>query len=193
MNVLESKTEQVFRRSQKYKSKWYELLEVYGENCVYCHIVPATEIDHVIPLSYIQYDGIENLRPCCSWCNLLASATVFDDFDAKYEWLRGKRSRKQKGNSRRTFCTDCRLPYQYPAHSPAMFQCPECYDIDNYTGFSERREWTNWIMLLGEADIDVRVYRDFGREMRSLRGTNLTARQKNDLFGTMASYYLANE
>lgn len=184
---------QKYRRSMRYKSLWYEIIDIWGENCCYCHIVPATEIDHVIPVSYVSYHGIENLRPSCSWCNLLAGATVFDDFDAKYEWLRETRSRKHKNKNRRTYCTDCRLPYQCPLHSPAMFQCAECYDRDNGTKWAKRHEWSQWIDLLKEAKIDVRVYREYAKEMKGLRKTYLTPRQKNEIFGTIVSSFLAEE
>jgi hypothetical protein len=180
-----------YRRSRKYKSLWYEIVELYGVNCCYCHQVPATEIDHVIPVSYIEYHGIENLRPSCSWCNLLAGATVFGDFDAKYEWLREARQKKRKGKNRRTYCTDCRLPYQHPLHSPAMFQCAECYDKDNLTAYAKRYEWKEWISLLQEARIDVKVYREFGKEIRGLRKTYLSQIQKNVIFGTIVASFLA--
>lgn len=170
------------RRKYVYRKYWDELLEMYGILCVYCHQVPATQIDHVIPVSYIEYHGIENLRPSCGWCNLLAGSQVFEDFEAKYNWLRDRRANKRKNHHRRTFCTDCWVPFQYPLHSPVLFQCAECYDIDNHTAYHKKKVWAAWLELLDEAQIEIEIYRAFGDQMRIMRGKIIHPGARGRLF-----------
>ena len=90
------------------KSIWNELLLMYGEKCVYCHSQIATQIDHVIPYSYIPCHDLINLRPSCARCNLIASDKVFEDFDEKYKYVRSKCN---KENLLR--CTNCTIPFYF--------------------------------------------------------------------------------
>lgn len=52
---------------------WQEILEVFGGRCGYCN-GPATERDHVMPLSRGGGDVADNVVPCCSPCNLSKSS-----------------------------------------------------------------------------------------------------------------------
>lgn len=62
--------------------------------CQYC-FEGATEIDHIIPYSYIPCNLDENLVASCGECNRLASNMVFDSFLDKYMYI--KRRREQRG------------------------------------------------------------------------------------------------
>lgn len=129
---------------------WDTLTTTYGVNCVYCHGQPATQVEHVIPISYGGNNRLVNLRPVCSWCNLLVGDRVFESFDEKYEWLRQERQRKQR-LQKRTVCIHCLLPYQTPLHSPSPFLCAECYDLEYDTKWARRRQWREWLYLCERA------------------------------------------
>jgi hypothetical protein len=130
---------------------------MYGDTCYYCG-EPASCIDHIIPISYGGNNDIGNLVLSCSWCNLLAGSTVFDDLDDKFEYIRRQRMKKRK--HRHAICSACLLPFEYRLASPSLFLCAECYD-DNEgdTAYSQRRIWKDWIALLEEAGIPVEAHR----------------------------------
>jgi len=180
-----------YRKARAYRNKWAAIVEIYGPNCVYCHNQPATQIDHVIPVSYIDCNRIENLRPACAWCNLLAGSQVFETFDDKYEWLREERYSRRRNKNLRTICTVCRLPYQRPLHSPSLFLCAECNDYEYHTRLASRRVWREWLALLNEARIIVECHREFGRTVRDI--FSLTPSEKNEIFGTIYASYLPDE
>lgn len=179
-----------YRRSAKYRSMWFSVLETYGVNCAYCHVVPATQIDHVIPVSYIENHTLANLRPSCSWCNLLAGSKVFETFEDKYEWMRLERLSKRRFRNRRTICTTCRLPYQVPMHSPSIFLCSECYDYEYEKQTSKSRAWREWIDLLKTAEINVKCHREFAKAVRNI---DLPKQAKDRLFGTIYSSFLGEQ
>lgn len=147
-------------RSTSYRKHWSELVARFGSICVYCRDEPATQIDHVIPVSYYPLHIIENLRPCCGWCNLLASDKVFETFAEKDEFLRKARQTK-RNKQRRTTCSKCWLPYQNPLHVRSFFYCPECYDEEYETQYRYTAKWRDWLRLLEEAEIDVDLHRRF--------------------------------
>lgn len=139
------------RRRSGYREAWATLVEIFGPNCVYCHRNSATQIDHVIPYSYIECNRIENLRPACQWCNLMASDKVFEDFDAKYEWLREERSRgKWKKKYRMHTCSECLLPFYTMLHANE-FLCPRCYAIEYQKPESQKSSWKEWKKTLVSA------------------------------------------
>lgn len=136
------------RRRSGYREAWARLIEMFGPNCVYCHRNLATQIDHVIPYSYIKFNGIENLRPACQWCNLMASDKVFEDFEAKYDWLREERSRgKWKKKYRMHTCAECLIPFYTMLHANE-FLCPHCYAIEYETREPINGAWRQWKNLL---------------------------------------------
>lgn len=56
-------------------------------NCVYCGL-PATVIDHVIPVCHGGRNGENNLVAACHRCNSHLSGRLFKDFEEKYWWMR---------------------------------------------------------------------------------------------------------
>ena len=52
---------------------WKRLCHRYGGLCAYCRIQPATEQDHVIPLSRDGRHTIGNVLPACRSCNAAKS------------------------------------------------------------------------------------------------------------------------
>lgn len=48
----------------------------HGGRCAYCRLVPATELDHVVPLKRGGYHGIGNLLPACRSCNASKNARL---------------------------------------------------------------------------------------------------------------------
>lgn len=176
-----------------YRLKWDLLIEIFGDMCVYCHRQPATQIDHVVPVSCIECHKIENLRPCCSWCNLLAGSLVFETFEEKYEYLREARAKKEKFRHKRTVCTVCWLPYQRPLHSPSLFLCAECNDSEYGTGLAGRPAWREWLHLLADAGINVDCHREFGGMMRALPNTTVGMPKKRTIFGRLYAGYLEDD
>lgn len=166
------------KRKNDYRYKWDAIITIYGENCVYCHVQPATQIDHVIPVSWKNCNHISNLRPSCSWCNLLAGSQVFNDFDEKYEYLRKERAKKSRFRYKRTVCVCCKLPFQTPLHSPNFFLCAECYDLEYGEVYRKRQAWQQWLCLLASAGFVVDAHRYLGNTVRSSASTNIPTRDK---------------
>jgi hypothetical protein len=54
--------------------------------CRYCY-APADQIDHIMPVSYLRDDSLENLVACCRLCNLLCSNKIFNSFNRKRAYL----------------------------------------------------------------------------------------------------------
>lgn len=142
------------------------VFEMYGSKCAYCHTMPAVHIDHVIPYSYSRYHGIENLRPSCASCNLMASCMVFEGFDEKYEYLRKERAKKKK--RRILTCRDCLLPY-YSALCRNPITCPWCSEGTSGTRKS-REQWRN---LLQQAGYDFDAHMLMREHFARVYGTSI--------------------
>lgn len=165
-------------RINNHLRKWVLVTETYGDLCAYCHSQPATQIDHVIPVSWKECNHIWNLRPACAWCNLLAGSSVFETFDEKYEWLRMERNRKHKKRGSRTICTCCKLPFQNPTHAPNYFLCAECYDYEYSRALHLRTQWKQWLTLVATAGFIVPAHRALGAIVRANPGTTIPAKEK---------------
>lgn len=139
-----------------YKKFWDELTEICGTVCYYCRIEVATTLDHVVPYSWDQDNAINNLVPACALCNSLAGNMLFDSITQKQAYI--LRHRKKYTN-RRCLCTDCKLPFAYRLHSPSMFLCAECYDLEYSTSFCSSKEWKRWITELALAGIMVEAHK----------------------------------
>jgi hypothetical protein len=158
--------------TSRYLSKWPELTRIYGRFCVYCGFNYATSIDHVLPISYKRDDSIENLRPACMDCNLIASGRVFEDFEAK-QWYILEQRKKRRWQRKQAVCTDCKLPYIYLMQSPSLFLCPECYDIEYETELSKTDDWLRWLTLLVRANINVEEATERREEIKCERDKKL--------------------
>ena len=144
------------RRNISYRKHWKSLIERFGTLCFYCREEPSCCIDHVVPYSYSECNEIDNLVPCCTLCNVLASDKVFDSLEEKTGYILSKR----KGyKNRRALCADCLLPYHYRVHSPSLLLCAECYDDEYDTELSNRRAWKDWINTLIIAGINPDAHR----------------------------------
>jgi hypothetical protein len=157
--------------------KWDILTSIYGTTCVYCHDNPATQIDHVIPVSWKLSNHISNLRPCCQLCNLMVSACVFETFEDKYEWMRAERLRNRRNAHNRTVCVRCLLPYQRPLHSPSLFLCAECYDAEYEKDTHLRPQWREWLHLCSTAGFIVEAHRQLAAWKATVPRTTLTSTQ----------------
>lgn len=144
-----------------YRRVWTELISIFGENCVYCHKQPSTQIDHVIPYSYIRTHMMENLRPCCAWCNLLASNKVFEGFEEKYEYLREKRYELRNRRDKALTCSQCLIPYYSAMHNHPWL-CPVCYDREYATSTRIRPSWKKWIATLSLAGFEPKAHFNLG-------------------------------
>jgi hypothetical protein len=134
------------KRNKSYKSTaiFEKLYAMYSGYCAYCGIEPATTIDHIIPVSYKENNAIENLVPCCVWCNLHAGDKMFDSLEDKRKFL--LKARKDNKRSAQVICTSCCLPYQRPHMSSRLFECPEC----NNDGLSKShlKEWRRFKLTM---------------------------------------------
>ena len=63
-------------------------------SCGYCGD-PASEVDHIIPYSYVQKHDDENLVGACSICNRIASNKVFDGFIEKQSYILEERKKER--------------------------------------------------------------------------------------------------
>ncbi len=176
-------------RNCSYLSKWSVVIGMYGEICVYCHDQPATQIDHVIPVSWSNSNSIYNLRPSCAWCNMLASSNVFSSFDEKYEWLRIERNKRRVKRYARTVCTCCKLPFQNPLHVPSYFYCPECYDFEYETSLGKRAGWLNWLRLCESAGFIIPAHRALAEYIRTRHRTTITAQERCTILAEEYSKY----
>lgn len=143
-------------RSMTYKKFWNDLAAMYGNLCFYCRKEIATSIDHVIPYSWDGDNSINNLVLACSLCNSLASDKMFDSVIQKQAYILKHR---EKYKNTRAICKDCLLPYTYRTHSPSLFLCAECYDLEYGTIFSYSPQWKKWLLQLSEAGIMAGAHR----------------------------------
>jgi HNH endonuclease len=153
-------------RRDTYKKRWRELIEYYGARCYYCRKEIATTIDHVVPYSWDAVNDIDNLVPACVLCNCLAGDKVFDDVEEKRRYILQQRSKRA---NMRAICTECLLPFGYRSHSPSMFLCAECYDVEHDTHLARKPEWNRWLRQLRLAGIPVEAHRKMKDRMKSVR------------------------
>lgn len=154
-------------RSTTYKKRWRELIDYYGARCFYCHKEMATTIDHVVPYSWDADNAIENLVPACALCNAIAGDKVFDDVEQKRQYILGQRAKR---TNMRAICVECLLPFTYRAHSPSMFLCAECYDLEYSTCLAQSMEWTRWIFQMRRAGIAAEAHRRMRIRLGKVKG-----------------------
>jgi 5-methylcytosine-specific restriction endonuclease McrA len=138
------------KRVLTYKKWWDELVEMYGNVCFYCNKEIATTIDHVVPYSWDGDNSIENLVPACALCNCIAGDKMFESVIQKRAHIM---SRRDKYKNKRAICTECLSPYSYRIHSPSLFLCAYCYDMEYSTNFSASKSWRQWTYELSDAGI----------------------------------------
>lgn len=61
-----------------------------GGQCAYC-LEEANQVDHIMPWAFAHFDDVDNLVAACQLCNLIASDKIFDDFNAKRDYIQQKR------------------------------------------------------------------------------------------------------
>jgi hypothetical protein len=152
-------------RRTTYKKRWKELIEYYGARCFYCRKEIATTIDHVVPYSWDGVNDIENLVPACVLCNCIASDKMFDSVEHKRQYILKQRAKR---SNMRAICLECLLPFNYRRHSPSIFLCAECYDIEYGTKSSKTKEWDKWLYQLRQAGIPVEAHRAMRVRMEKL-------------------------
>lgn len=162
---------------------WSKLISVYGKHCVYCHRNLATTLDHVIPYSYSGYHGIENLRPCCTWCNLHLSDKLFDDFESKYAFARELYKTKSKNDM--LICSTCLLPF-YSAMQSNAFLCNYCYSKEYINTTCNDRTWSNWLSLLEKSKIDYEAHFKLSDYLETLN-TSIPKKDKIELLQKFTS------
>lgn len=139
----------MYHRSTSYRKHWQTLIDYYGGLCFYCQDEIAVCIDHIIPYSWEVNNEIDNLVPACIYCNSIAGDRVFEDVEHKRQYVVNRRKR-----TNRAICTDCLLPFTYREHSPSLFLCAFCYDVEYDTEYSKQKGWYKWTALLRDAGID---------------------------------------
>lgn len=164
------------RRLSGYREIWVFLIKAYGERCVYCHKNISTQIDHVIPYSYCRYHGIENLRPACACCNLIASDKVFETFEAKYEYIKKERA-KGKGTYSLLVCSNCLLPF-YSALGRSAFYCPRCNAREYEMPPPKSKAWRSWLDTLTKAGISYRAHFYLADKLESWGVFNIPTKDK---------------
>lgn len=175
------------RRLSGYRQIWNYLIDAYGERCVYCHRNISTQIDHVIPYSYSRYHGLENLRPSCSWCNLLASDAVFEDFESKYAYV-GQRLKSKGNRGNMLVCSVCLLPYYSALHQSFIF-CPRCYAKEYQLLQPKNKSWRDWIDTLATAGIRYRAHYDLADKMYQMEVFGIPQKQKIEMLVDFAMQY----
>jgi hypothetical protein len=170
-----------------YRQVWAFLIDAYGEKCVYCHRNISTQIDHVIPYSYSRYHGLDNLRPCCGWCNLLASDAVFEDFEAKYTYIRQRVKAKRQQNSM-LLCSVCLLPYYSAIHQSFIF-CPRCYAKEYDLPTPKAKAWRSWVETLSTAGIRYRAHYDLADKIYTMKVFGIPQKQKVEMLVEFAMAY----
>lgn len=152
-------------RRMTYKKRWKELIAYYGARCYYCRKEAATTIDHVVPYSWDAVNDIENLVPACALCNAIAGDKMFEDVEQKRQYILSQRAKR---TNMRAICPECLLPFTYRTHSPSMFLCAECYDLEYGTRHSESREWVRWLSQLRTAGIPAKAHRRMRERMSKI-------------------------
>lgn len=67
-----------------------------GGLCQYCFVEDATEIDHIIPYSFIKNHSPDNLIASCMSCNRCVSNKMFYSLSAKREYIQDRQLKKAK-------------------------------------------------------------------------------------------------
>lgn len=71
-------------RTRRPATSFYLVVKTYGKWCVYCMElgveVPATSIDHVVPVARGGTDALNNLRPVCGTCNSSKGAKLLEEW-----------------------------------------------------------------------------------------------------------------
>lgn len=62
-----------------------------GGACFYCGYA-ATDLDHIVPRSYVANDTEDNLVPSCGICNNIAGNQHFENLQAKKEYILEERA-----------------------------------------------------------------------------------------------------
>lgn len=63
--------------------EWLERLDEYGGHCAYCLTAPATDMEHMTPLSRGGRHELENVVPACGPCNTRkATRTLLETLQA---------------------------------------------------------------------------------------------------------------
>lgn len=69
------------------------ILKRDNHTCQYCFEL-ATEVDHIIPYSYIPDNTDGNLVASCRLCNSLGGSMVFPSFIMKYQYIKREREKR---------------------------------------------------------------------------------------------------
>ena len=139
--------------SYEYRKYWRELIEHHGPRCFYCGLVLATDIDHVIPYSHSKDNSVDNLVPACSSCNSIAGDRLFSDVNEKRKYILSRREEKEDGHD--AVCSSCLMPFIGRIHSPSIFLCAECYDLEYGTKYTKQKRWKQWVIQLQQAGTNV--------------------------------------
>lgn len=166
---------------------WNELIELYGNRCVYCHDNYATQIEHVVPYSYCYAHDIENLRPACARCNILASDATFFDFEEKYNYVKDKLARSSGGPKMLT-CSVCMIPYYSALHPSSLF-CPMCWAKEYRKDVPVQKQWRDWLGKLSVAGIEYRAYVDLSEYIYNTKSRNVPKLRKLDLLAEFTAEY----
>lgn len=68
------------------------ILDREGHQCAYC-MEDADQVDHILPWAFVHCDDVENLVAACWLCNLIAADHIFDDFNAKRDYILARREK----------------------------------------------------------------------------------------------------
>lgn len=110
------------------------VLSEYGGICAYCEY-EANQVDHIVPWAFGGSNDIDNLVASCGICNCIANDRVFDSFDAKRRYIRGRygpylEKRLHRAMMRLSVCGDCRSIYQPNVDGSSAVLCGSCYAIN---------------------------------------------------------------
>lgn len=182
-------------RIPAYRTVWAMLIQMHGAMCVYCHRQVATQIDHILPMSYASNHRISNLVSCCAWCNMLAGNLIFDSFDEKYDYIQKSRSKKRTKRNALHTCTACLFPFYSALHNHA-FLCPRCYAFEYQKSMKNSRAWLEWLQVLQAAEICYHAYFDLSDKIEQLRPISVPRSDKIELlvdFTSQRQNFLSDE
>ncbi len=102
-----------------------------GGICYYCGWI-AQSVDHIIPYSYGGTDELYNLVACCLLCNHIANNRIFDDIEAKRDYLLNEYKHNKKYERRRqlNFCATCGELFRQKWKGATRFLCAPCNTAD---------------------------------------------------------------
>ena len=92
---------------------------------MYCLDELATEVDHIKPWIWDHDDSPDNLVASCHRCNAIGSDLIFDDFEAKREYIIARRKRKRTGLYLEANCPYCEKSFK-PGVTGTNICCYEC-------------------------------------------------------------------